>query len=181
MKMCRAAFVACVCGVCLTLTQSTWASPAGVVVQEKNIGDNQPPGTRTCNVYIHFDDSIPPGEGVPDNLLAISFTQINTDDPTGFFQVPAAMFGSDLAPLEILLPIFPVLEADSYVTIGLKIVPLGGPGDATSLDPPERGRCENLDQQTLRSLLLGAFASSQHFFAIMRPNFVNMRQILCFL
>ncbi len=83
-------------------------------------------GLWTCDVFLQFD-------GPDDLLLSIAFADITTDDPLGFFQVPAAMGGSDTAPLELLLDIFPDLVFDSYLTISLEIVAMGV-NDCTSLD-----------------------------------------------
>ncbi len=85
------------------------------------------PGLRLCNVGVHFDDPA-------DTLLSIGFVDITTDDPQGFYQFPAAMGGASTAPQDVLLGLFPGLACDSFVTIGLKSVPVGG-SDCSTLDP----------------------------------------------
>jgi len=113
----------CATFLCFAVLPSAWADPVAVVVQETT-GEHNPPGTRSYCVLVNLSSP-------DDNLLSIAFTQISTDDPAGFFQVPPGMFGGDHAPLAAAIPIFPVLEADSYVTIGIKI---NDAGDTTSGD-----------------------------------------------
>ncbi len=97
-----------------------------VLVEDKS-ADCALADTELCNVYIQLGDPA-------DRLLSIGFVAIATDDPDGFFQFPAAMGGSDTAPQEILIGLFPDLVCDSFVTIGLKSVAIGAT-DCTTLDP----------------------------------------------
>ena len=50
---------------------------------------------------------------------------ITTDAPGGYYQFPSGMGGSDTAPAQAFLNIFPNLHCDSFVTIGLNSVPEG--------------------------------------------------------
>ncbi len=86
-------------------------------------------GLLVVNVYAEFDQ---PGE---DHMIAVAGTPnapllIEVIGGT-FFQQPA---GSDQAPSEFLVSIFPSLAYDSFVTIGIKV--LGdGVVDALALTP----------------------------------------------
>ncbi len=95
-------------------------------VSEKTAACSEP-GLRICNLSVVFEDP-------SDRLISIGFTDIQTDAPDGFFQVSPEMGGANTAPLELLLGLFPILACDSFVTIGLKSVPVGQT-DYTGVDP----------------------------------------------
>ncbi len=110
--------------LCLAMAGSTSADPVGLVV--KNVTTfSSPPGTWTCKVYVQFDDP-------SDRLLSVALSNIRTNDPSGFYQHPQGL--SDTAPPQFLVDLYPDLAYDSFVTIGLDVVPIGG-ADGTNPDP----------------------------------------------
>ncbi len=100
----------------------------GIGVQTVNSTDAgaEALGLQVCQVYVTLNQST-------DNLLNVGFSNISTTDPAGFHQVAPTLGGTDRAPSEVLLGLFPELNYDSYVSIGLKTVPMGVT-DGTSLD-----------------------------------------------
>ena len=112
------------CVLCLALAGSTSADPVGLVVENVTTLLS-PPGKWVCRVYVQFDD---PG----DRLLNVAFSDISTNAPSGFYQHPEAI--NDAAPPQFLVDLYPDLAYDSFVTIGLDVIPIGG-SDGTSPDP----------------------------------------------
>lgn len=83
------------------------------------------PGLVVCNVYACFD-------GENDRLLGVSSVKIRTRDGADFWQ---HTFGEETAPAGFLLPIFPDLIDDTFVTIGVKNTDEAPGGvDGTTLD-----------------------------------------------
>ncbi len=72
---------------------------------------NVPEPLEVCNVYVHLD---PPAT----ELVAVGFADITTSDPNGFYQNP--FNATDVSPQCFLIPIFPSLVCDSFVTVGTK-------------------------------------------------------------
>ena len=68
-----------------------------------------------CNVFAGFSA---PG----DRLISVGFTSASTTAPQGFFQ---HSFGTDTSPACNLIPLFPTLECDSFVTLGVDCFDLG--------------------------------------------------------
>ncbi len=101
----------------------------GGVVMETEAQDSgcSDDSLAVCSVFVSLPDP-------DDRLLSIGFTDITTNDPDGFFQFPAGMGGSNTAPQQVLIDLFPDLACDSFVTIGLQAVAAGGE-DCTTLDP----------------------------------------------
>lgn len=64
---------------------------------------------RICEVLAVYDDSA-------DRLISLGFSNVSTTDPAGFFQ---HSLGSNTAPQCNLIPLYPALECDSFVTLGL--------------------------------------------------------------
>ena len=84
-----------------------------------------------CNVYASFSDD-------SDRLLSLGFASIFTQDGSDFYQDPTA--DSYTAPASFLIPIFPDLVYDTFVTIGVKESDEAPNGvDGTSLDPDYYG------------------------------------------
>ena len=75
-----------------------------------------------CNVYAVFNDPT-------DRFISVGSTSARTDDPNGFFQ---HSLGADTAPACNLIPLFPALVCDSYVTVANAC---SGSGDGSTRDP----------------------------------------------
>ncbi len=83
-----------------------------------------PEGTKSCQVVLHLNE---PAE----RLIAVAFADITTSDPDGFFQ---HLFGNgSTSPICSLIPAFPDLTQDSYVTIGLEC----SDGNASTTTDPD--------------------------------------------
>ncbi|MCH8968199.1 MAG: right-handed parallel beta-helix repeat-containing protein [Planctomycetes bacterium] len=63
-----------------------------------------------CDVHVVFDNP-------DDRLISTAFCDGSTTDPAGFFQHP---LGGNTAPACGLIPLFPTLVCDSFVTLGLE-------------------------------------------------------------
>ncbi len=97
-----------------------------LVVEDGSAGCGTP-GVGVCTVVVQMPTAA-------DRLLSVGFAAVSTDAVGGFYQIPAAVGGSNTAPSELFLDLFPDLVCDSYVTIGLQFVPTGVT-DSTTLDP----------------------------------------------
>lgn len=92
-----------------------------VIVDSTN--ELNPEGTKSCQVLLRITE---PGQ----RLLAVGNVDITTSDPDGFFQHP---FGSlSTSPACFLIPTFPDLTQDSYVTF---TVECNDGSDGTSTGP----------------------------------------------
>ena len=82
-------------------------------------------GVDICRLYADFDSEFPV------HLLFVGSVDITTTDPEGFFQHP---FGStvDISPACNLIPVFPDLQCDSFVTVNLAC---DDGGDGSAVDP----------------------------------------------
>ena len=103
--------------------------PAGNAILgiEKKIAVLDPGDTLfITNIYVRFSEA-------NDILTGIGAAQMFTKNGSKFHQF-APPFGTDTAPADGFILVFPALANDSYVTIGLKTVP-DGFTDLTSLDP----------------------------------------------
>ena len=97
----------------LILTGSVSAGFVGIKVVQKL--DGQAAGLFVCNVYAVFDrpdDEMSAVAGTPNNPLNIFVKQGK------FYQNPLG--SSFTAPLQELLPADPLLQFDTFVTIGVK-------------------------------------------------------------
>ncbi len=100
----------------------------------KVVGKDNPFGILVCNVYAIFDR---PGE---DRMQAVAGTSqtpmlIEVHDGT-FYNTPNV--GMDRAPTTFLISLFPSLEFDTFLTIGVKAVgtaPGAQPKDNTAFSP----------------------------------------------
>ena len=111
---------------CLAMARSASADAVGLVVEDATDQYAKSLGLWVCIVSVEFEDAT-------DRLLYIAFADITTNDPGGFFQYPSP-YGTDKAPPQEWINQFPDLAYDSFVTIGLKVVPIGGL-DTTTPDP----------------------------------------------
>jgi hypothetical protein len=115
-------------GVCAPLIL-TGSSDAGFVGLTATAKPNQF-GLLVVNVYAEFDnpgiDQMGKVSGTPGNPLSITVVG------GSFYNQPT--FGGDLAPNSALFGLFPSLEFDTFVTIGVKATgPLGQPANGTTL------------------------------------------------
>ncbi len=93
-------------------------------------------GLLVVNVYAIFDRP-DPGDGSGDHMVAVAGTPnnpLNIKVIGGtFYNSP---FGQDYAPYATFFPIFPSLEYDTFVTIGVKAVGEGyQPSDTLTISP----------------------------------------------
>ncbi len=117
------------CCICLTMVPSASADYVGVATVIKDDpdteflctqgnGDSVPGPLTVCNVFAVFDNP-------DDTLLAVGNAELqvfNGGKPDVFFQHPFNSNGST-SPTSDLIPAFPDLICDSFVTIGLKCGP----------------------------------------------------------
>ncbi len=104
--------------LCIVFAQTARADYFGLEVLERSdltiCRDQTDPAIPykldVCEVHVVFDD---PG----DRLISTALCDVSTTDPNGFFQ---HTFGGDTAPACNLLPVFPTLVCDSFVTLGLE-------------------------------------------------------------
>ena len=73
-----------------------------------------------CDIHVVFNDST-------DRLISVAFSNVSTTAQQGFFQ---HSLGSNFAPQCNLIPLFPTLVCDSFVTLGLEC-----DRDGSSTDP----------------------------------------------
>lgn len=111
------------CGLLWTSSSSVSADLVEILPVQETTDEAQAQGLQTCKVFAQFDFPA-------DKLFSVGSVCIATNDPQGFHQVA---FGSDTAPLEVLVEVFPELLSDSFVSINLEIVP-DGVFDCTSVD-----------------------------------------------
>lgn len=104
--------------------QYAHADAVGTIVEDVTDATAQGMGLEVCNVYAEFDDA-------SDYLLYLAFSDIKTNDPAGFWH---HQFGSDKAPSQVLVDMFPDLAYDTFVTLGWEVVPTGE-ADNTTVDP----------------------------------------------
>ncbi len=106
------------CALCIALTQSALADYFGLeVVERTDLQICQDPSEPeipykldVCEIHVVFDD---PG----DRLISTALCDVSTTAPQGFFQ---HTLGGDTAPACNLIPVFPTLVCDSFVTLGLE-------------------------------------------------------------
>ena len=118
------------CCICLTMVPSTSADYVGVATVIKDDPDTEflctqgngdfIPGPLTvCNVFAVFDN--------PDDILAnvahADLQVYNGTNPDVFFQPPAFFLGATAYPCNALGGV-PDLICDTFITIGLKCVPM---------------------------------------------------------
>lgn len=94
-----------------------------LVVVDATDSGAQALGLSVCEIYAQFDDDI-------DVLISVGHSNIITDDPNGFYQ--HLMNFQNTSPACSLLPLFPELAYDSFVTVGTEC---NDGTDATTLDP----------------------------------------------
>lgn len=114
----------CACGIGLLFARSTLADAVDLTVVDATDATAQALGLSVCTVYVEFSH-------LDDILLGVGFSDIITNDPAGFFQHQS---GSDTAPSQGLVDLFPDLAYDSFVTMGLLVVPIGQ-SDGTRVTP----------------------------------------------
>lgn len=102
----------------LVVSATATADFTNLTAETKDSGDS---GLFVCNVYANFD-------GAGDRMLSIGFA--NVASSTGAFYQNA--LGLDTAPLDFLLPLDPLLQYDSFVTVGVKE---SDGSDGTTPDP----------------------------------------------
>lgn len=90
------------------------ADLTGLYLENKTDAGAEALGLFICNVYAQFDDA-------GDRALSVGFSDITTSGT--FYQHP---FGSDFPPNDAFIAAFPELAYDTYLTIGLKTIPVGG-------------------------------------------------------
>lgn len=103
----------CTCLIVLMLTGSVWANVVKIVVVDNTDLIARAMGLTVYDLYVEFDD--------PDDnlvLMGTDLTYIWTDDPGGFYQHP---FGTNTAPSQGAIDLFPELAYDSFVTIGVLV------------------------------------------------------------
>jgi hypothetical protein len=144
------------CCLCVTAAQPALADFVGaqaVIVSNPDVdslcvqanGANVPFPLQICQVFLVFSDPT-------DRLLSVGNADIQVFSgvkPGVFFQNP---FGSDTAPNCSLLPVFPDLVCDSYVTIGVEC---NDGADGTTTD----GDFDSLDFNSSGHLVGGWFNS----------------------
>lgn len=114
--------IALTIGGSILFAGTTHAAFTGVTTEVKDSDF----GNLVANIYVSFDSPT-------DQLVAVAGTpnhpmSINTNGGGPFYQ---NAFGSDLAPNPALIPVFPSLAEDTFVTIGKKT----SIGDQTGLTP----------------------------------------------
>lgn len=114
------------------------ADAVGVAALENTSPPAAENGLVTCQISIQFDD-------LNNSLYSISEANVGTTDPLGFFQ---AAGGTDFPPLDDAVRLEPIMIADSFVTIGLSVVP-SGLGECTTLLPSFDSAAFNNDGQVL--------------------------------
>ncbi len=99
------------CFIVLMLSGSVWGNVVKIVVVDNTDAGAQAMGLTVYDLYVEFDDQ-------DDNLVLMGtdLTYIWTDDPSGFYQ---HWLGSNTAPSQILIDVFPDLAYDSFVTLGM--------------------------------------------------------------
>ncbi len=116
----------------LILTGSASADFVGITVVSKDITGFEDFVAKVVNLYAMFSDD--DGDGIGDGSILVcagTYGQplnINVRDGV-FYQ---NKFGGMTAPSQLLVDIFPELAVDTFVTIGLKVVPVGH-NDQTNL------------------------------------------------
>ncbi len=121
----------CCCCLCLMATRYASADYVGIEIEPKSdlaiCQDASEPDIpfplSVCNIYATFDDPI-------DRLLSVAYADITTTDPNGYYHHP--LDNGNISPACNLIPLFPTLVCDSFVTIGVKC---SDANDATSPDP----------------------------------------------
>ena len=108
----------------LALASPAYADYVGleVVIGSDEICQDPPANLEVCNIYAVFDNPA-------DRLMGIGDVNISTTDPAGFFQ---HSWGGDTAPGCSLIPLFPDVVCDSYVTMNVNCA--AGSDDSTT-DP----------------------------------------------
>ncbi len=107
----------CVCSIALLLPpRPAFADYIGLEVIERTdltiCQSNEPElpfKLDVCELHVVFDAA--------DRLISVGFSNVSTTDPAGFFQHP---LGGNTAPGCSLIPLFPTLVCDSFVTLGLE-------------------------------------------------------------
>ncbi len=112
----------CEVGLGLLIGPAAWAQPVSLVVEDRT-DPASPPGTRTCNLVVHFDQA--------GDVLLVQSMGVQTTDPAGFYQVTEVFGTTDTAPQQLWINIVPEYAFDSFVDIGVKVRPTSG--DQTTL------------------------------------------------
>ncbi len=117
------------CALCIALSQSARADFTGLqTVERTDLPICQPSEPEIpyqmdiCNVYAVFNHAA-------DRLISVGFTSASTTDANGFYQ---HSLGADTSPPCNLLPVYPTLVCDSYVTIAKDCA---DGTDGSTLDP----------------------------------------------
>lgn len=131
---------ACVWLVGLVMTGSAAAAPVGLVAIDNSDDLAQELGLSVCDVFVDLDQP-------QDNLLAVDFWEVITDDPAGYYQHE---FGADTAPSAGLCAAYPELCLDSFVTIGVSDADAG---DDTLIGPGWDSEMFNLFGTAVGSIL----------------------------
>ena len=116
--------ILCACGIGLLFARSALADAVDLLAVDATDATAQSLGLSVCTVYVQFSQ-------LDERLLGVGFSDIITNDPAGFFQHQS---GGDKAPPQWLVDLSPDLAYDSFVTMGLLVVPIGQ-SDGTTTSP----------------------------------------------
>ncbi|MHC4127167.1 MAG: hypothetical protein ACYTE6_11560 [Planctomycetota bacterium] len=113
---------------------ATSASSAGFVGLNIVKKIPNPYGITTINIYAEFDNM---GNDWLDGVAGTPNTPLSIGIVGGTFYNHWS--GSDTAPPQGLINVYPSLAYDSFYTIGLKLIPMGGSNETTVVNMPTLG------------------------------------------